>query len=141
MDNIAPGTDYEDLLTESVQNKITGDFISTDFRGKTQGINYPAYLLVHNNHVILPHSMEAIMGMLTEAANLEDPIAVYVASDTQGKNLLYLGSGEKYVLDTLLNKITTAMFNGIMDIYVADSSDGGFVRVKKDDLSKFRLHL
>ena len=134
------GNGYESLMTKSVAEKLDGDSVAVSAIEEVVDLEYPLYILEHNNYATLPHSIEAILGLLNPDA--QDKASVYITSDIQtDSKLIYLGSGDKYVLESMLSEIVDVMYAKHMNVYYVASKGSKITKIKINDLSKLRLHL
>lgn len=133
------GLSYTDIQTESVGNKISGAMISTVSIESVDGLEFPAYIIEHNDYVTLPHSLEAVLGLLDKS--MKDTASVYVTRSVKGDKILELGKGDRLLLEDVLLAVVSTMYSNHVKVYFSPCANQNFVLLKNDDLSKLRLHL
>lgn len=127
---------YISLQTEGIAEHLKGQEVSNELYSDDTVISYPAYIIAYGDVEILPHSLDALEGLLD--ARAEDKGYVYVAQDFSGtslKNLVELGAGDKYLLDEVLIDIVRELFDNKASIFYTEAE---CVRPRKLDMNNLR---
>ena len=131
-------TGFEDLKTSSVSETITQEYIATDSDRPQAEMEYPAYILEHNEHITLPHSLEAVEGLLHPEG--DSLASVYVTPSLDSGELFLMGKGEAQTLEDLLLIVIDSMFNKQIKVYYSPDGIESFYELT-NNLSKIKLEL
>lgn len=136
-----PGTNkYASLQSSNISDHLIGTEVTSNMRESVSGVKYPAYALVYGDCMLLPHTLEAIMGLLDPEA--EEKSYVYAAeqmTDSTLTNLTLLGAGDKYLLEDLLNDMIAGLSSGGMELYYTDNKDTPLRKIKPNSFIKLNL--
>lgn len=124
-------SDNSDLRTVGIQKALVADELKNVLLRESTDVKVPSYMLDITNIEIAEAALLAIKGLLPGGNT-----AVYMKN---GSSIVMVGSGDDYVLYTVLEEVLKEMFNSKCKVY--KNNGNGFKPIGKLDVSSVRLNL
>lgn len=120
-----------ELRTEGIEKALEAEELSNVLIKESEEIRVPSYLIDVTGVVVARAALLAIKGLLPGGNT-----AVYIKNDSKVR---MVGSGDDYMLYTVLEDVLKEMFNGACKVY--KNNGAGFKPIGKLDVSSVRLNL
>lgn len=125
------GEHVSELLTHGIEEALEAEKIRNVLIEETTELKLPAYMVDFTNIEVSEAALKAIYGMLPGGNT-----SMYIKIND---SLIFVGSGDDYMLYTVLEDALRSMFSNKCKLY--KNNGDGFKTIGRNDLTSVRLNL